>query len=725
MITKLRGEAKSMMVLARLLVSFSLITAVAAAPIITEGKKLLPLPGESFKLDGHDAFILLPPGAGEGTPWVWYAPTLRGLPAKSEVWMFERFLAKGIAIAGIDVGESYGSPAGRKIYSAFYDQLVTNRKFRPKPCLLARSRGGLMLYNWAAENPQSVAGVAGIYPVCNIASYPGVQRAAGAYGMSAKELEAKLTEHNPIDRLELLAKAKVPILHIHGDKDGTVPLEANSAELGRRYKALGGPVEIAVIPGQGHNMWKGWFESQQLTDFAIARALGQPLVAADPVIKAGETARLEGRLLSAAEVTKPNIVLLISDDQAWSDYGFMKHPDIQTPHLDKLAGRSLTFDRGYVSAPLCRPSLASMVTGLYPFQHGITGNDVDGRNKRAELDVPLRKAFHKHPSFIKTLTANGYLAHQSGKWWEGSYADGGFTHGMTHGDPKRGGRHGDAGLAIGRKGLEPVTKFIDGAVEAEKPFLLWYAPFLPHTPHNPPKRLLDKYTKDGRAKDVARYYAMCDWFDETCGELLDYLDAKKLSDNTLVLYICDNGWAAPSTRADDPHQKLWKGYAQRSKSSPYENGIRTPIMVSWPGQVKPGRVGDFAHAIDLFPTIAAAAGVDAPADLPGINLMDSTARKSRKRVFGVCNSTHNMTVGNPDDTLQYLWCVEGDWKVLVRYHGKDTTNYKNLHVWDTAPIRLYNVKDDPHEKVDLAAKNPEIAERLKKEIEGWREKLGS
>ena len=77
---------------------------------------------------------------------------------------------------------------------------------------------------------------------------------------------------------------------------------------------------------------------------------------------------------------------------------------------------------------------------------------------------------------------------------------------------------------------------------------------------------------------------MCEWFDETCGELLGYLDKKEIADNTLVLYICDNGWAAPSTNADDPNQKLWKGYAQRSKSSPYENGIRTPIMVSWPGK---------------------------------------------------------------------------------------------------------------------------------------------
>ena len=90
--------------------------------------------------------------------------------------------------------------------------------------------------------------------------------------------------------------------------------------------------------------------------------------------------------------TKPNIVFILSDDQAWTDYGFMGHPDIKTPHLDKLARASLVFERGYVASPLCRPSLASLVTGLYPFQHGITGNDVDGNNNRAELDAPMQSA---------------------------------------------------------------------------------------------------------------------------------------------------------------------------------------------------------------------------------------------------------------------------------------------------------------------------------------------
>jgi len=422
-----------------------------------------------------------------------------------------------------------------------------------------------------------------------------------------------------------------------------------------------------------------------------------------------------------AEDVKPNVVLIISDDQGWTDYGFMGHAAIRTPHLDALAERSLLFERGYVAAPLCRPSLASMVTGLFPHQHGVTGNDVDGSNNRAALDVPLRAAFHEHPSLVKLLTANGYLAHQSGKWWEGSYRDGGFTHGMTHGDPKRGGRHGDAGLQIGRNGMQPITEFIDLAVEQEKPFFVWYAPFLPHTPHNPPPKLLSKYIRPGRAPDVAKYYAMCEWFDITCGQLLDHIEKKGVANNTLVAYICDNGWAARSTNANDPNQKYWSGYAIRSKGSPYEMGIRTPIMVSWPGRIEPKRSEDLAHAIDLLPTIAAAAGLNAPEGLPGVNLMDSTATANRQRVFGVTHAIHNVTVGDPDDTLQYLWCVEKDWKLIERHHGKDTTTYKNVHIWDTAPLRLYNLRDDPHEKGDLAKSRLEVVERLRDEIETWKE----
>lgn len=239
-------------------------------PTITASQKTLPMRGETFKLDGSDAFVILPKGirnADGAIPWVWYAPTLKGLPAKEEQWMFERFLSAGIAIAGIDVGESYGSPKGTEKYSDFYQYLTTLRNFSKKPCLLARSRGGLMLYSWAARNPESVSGIAGIYPVCNLASYPGIPRAAGAYNLTADQLTAELPKHNPIARLAPLAKANVPIFHLHGDIDKVVPLEENSALLAKRYHELDGKMELEVVRGQGHNMWNGWFQSETLVKF--------------------------------------------------------------------------------------------------------------------------------------------------------------------------------------------------------------------------------------------------------------------------------------------------------------------------------------------------------------------------------------------------------------------------------------------------------------------------
>ena len=252
------------------------------ASVTESGKpalKELPVEGQTFQVKGHTAFLILPKERLQNrpTPWVWYAPTLPGLPGSEERWMFERFLAAGIAIAGVDVGESYGSPQGTAAFSAFHTELVQNRGMARKACLLARSRGGLMLYNWACENPEAVACIAGIYPVCNLTSYPGVAKACGAYDMTAAELTARLAQHNPIDRLAPLAKAKVPIFHIHGDSDAVVPLDQNSDEVAKRYRDLGGPMELVVPPGQGHNMWQGFFQCEELVKFVIKHATSTDL----------------------------------------------------------------------------------------------------------------------------------------------------------------------------------------------------------------------------------------------------------------------------------------------------------------------------------------------------------------------------------------------------------------------------------------------------------------
>ena len=235
--------------------------------------KVLPLPGEILQIQGHTAFVIPPAGKPTGglIPWVWYAPTLPNLPGAAEKWMFERFTQAGIAIAGIDVGESYGSPDGRKLYSALYDELTKNRHFAIKAVMLGRSRGGLMTLSWAEDNPDKVAGFAGVYPVSNLISYPTIVKACGAYHMTPEQLTAHLTEHNPIDRLAALAKAGVPMFAIHGDNDKVVPLDANSGELRKRYEALGGRMQLIIPPGQGHNMWPGFFECQELVAFVIAQ----------------------------------------------------------------------------------------------------------------------------------------------------------------------------------------------------------------------------------------------------------------------------------------------------------------------------------------------------------------------------------------------------------------------------------------------------------------------
>jgi pimeloyl-ACP methyl ester carboxylesterase len=221
-------------------------------------------------LGKHKGFILQPtkPVTGD-RPWVWYAPTIGAYPNRSNEWVLRKLLDRGLCVCGVDVGESYGSPAGRKVFTEFHQRVVREYKLEPKARLLAQSRGGLMLYNWAAENPDKVRCIVGIYPVCDLRSYPGLSKAAGAYGLTAAELERQLPRHNPIDRLEPLAKAGLPILHIHGDADKVVPLEKNSQVVLDRCRALGGTMQLITVPGKGHAEIPEFFQEPRLVQFLL------------------------------------------------------------------------------------------------------------------------------------------------------------------------------------------------------------------------------------------------------------------------------------------------------------------------------------------------------------------------------------------------------------------------------------------------------------------------
>jgi len=249
------------------------------APPTPERKNLI-LPGEVFDVAGRTAFIFTPkdvPPADGPKPWILYSPTLPAYPDKAETWMHEQFVSAGVAVAGIDTGESYGSPAAVEASETLHAEMV-RRGYSTRPAVLGRSRGGLWASAWAIAHPELTAGVGGIYPVYDWRTYPGVSKAAVAYGLTPEELEAQAAALCPIERIDVAARAGVPFCIIHGDEDTVVPLDANSAALKQRYESLGRGdlVHLIVASGQGHSFWDGFFHFQPLVDFLIARAKGQP-----------------------------------------------------------------------------------------------------------------------------------------------------------------------------------------------------------------------------------------------------------------------------------------------------------------------------------------------------------------------------------------------------------------------------------------------------------------
>lgn len=249
----------------------------AAKSKVTGPTPRLVLPGlEQFTVAARPAFVFLPPAEKRATrqPWIFYAPTLPAYPDGAERWMHEQFLAAGIAVAGVDVGEAYGSPKSHAAFDALFQELTEKRGFAPRPCLFGRSRGGLWVSSWAIAHPERVAGIIGIYPVFDFRTYPGLKNAAPAYGLTPDELAARAGELNPISRVRALAIARIPVALIHGDVDKVVPLPENSGEFLRAYKEEGveSLAKLIVLKGQGHNFFEGFFQSQELVDFAIAQA---------------------------------------------------------------------------------------------------------------------------------------------------------------------------------------------------------------------------------------------------------------------------------------------------------------------------------------------------------------------------------------------------------------------------------------------------------------------
>ena len=231
----------------------------------------LPRTAETFEIEGHKGFLYAAPKPAEGKPWLWYAPTLKGVSIVQRKLYFEGLLGAGISIAGFDLGEVRGSPASTEKFTLFYNEMV-QRGWSSKPILLGQSRGGMMMLAWSTKHPDKVRAFVGIYPVCNLASWPlknSKDATLADFSLPEEELVARLREFNPIDNLQGLLANKVPIFIVHGDSDVVVPYDENTRVLRDRYEADGGKITVKLIAGEGHKVSPSFFECQELLDFIL------------------------------------------------------------------------------------------------------------------------------------------------------------------------------------------------------------------------------------------------------------------------------------------------------------------------------------------------------------------------------------------------------------------------------------------------------------------------
>jgi uncharacterized sulfatase len=255
--------------------------------------------------------------------------------------------------------------------------------------------------------------------------------------------------------------------------------------------------------------------------------------------------------------------------------------------------------------------------------------------------------------------------------------------------------------------MKPVFDFIDAA--GAKPYLLWYAPMMPHTPHNPPDRLLAKYASLPTAQ--AKYMAMIEWFDETVGELVAYIDKKGQTNNTLFVFLADNGWVQL-----EGQRAL---YETRAKLSPYDAGLRTPIFFRWKGKITPKRDDKtLATSLDIAPTILAAAGGKIPSEWRG---RDARILGGRNQIYGAMFAHTSVDIAKPAANVKYRWMIKDNWKLIVPqianlavpiWEGRPET------AWAEAP-ELYDLSKDPQETKNLAAEQTNTVKGLLKDLDAW------
>ena len=431
----------------------------------------------------------------------------------------------------------------------------------------------------------------------------------------------------------------------------------------------------------------------------------------------------------------PNIVLIVADDLGYPYTGFMGDTIVQTPNLDKLANMGTVFTNGMVTQSFCAPSLRTIITGLHSETYNLRAEqlrqqfrDSLTRGLSAEDSIIWEKEFQwKSMPFFNTLpkylAEKGYKSFQGGKWWEFNYQNGGFTHGMTKGWTREDRASpdffyklmGNEGLDLGRVTNQPVYDFIEKDA-GDNPFFIWYAPDLPHYPLNAADEYYNIYKNQKLSESAKRYYANITWFDDEVGELMDYFEEKNLMEETLFIYVNDNGWEQ-GPQIEYRHDSLrWHNGGPKGKGSYYDMTFRTPILFTWKETLPHAQVkNELISSMDLLPTILDYLEIQNPKELLGNSLRPNIAKHrdtGHEKVFGrivqLFDSTDKSFMGQP---------ANGYWMRTEKYH----------YVWDIGNKGelLFDMENDPENDRNIATTNQKLTAEFKQDILQWKERIGT
>ena len=436
-----------------------------------------------------------------------------------------------------------------------------------------------------------------------------------------------------------------------------------------------------------------------------------------------------GTVSGAREKTNPNIVFIVIDDLGWSDVGFMGNPVYDTPNLDKLSSESIVFNNAYAPAANCAPSRACIFSGKNTPKHGIytVGSSERGESKTRKL-IPTTNITTLEENFVtiaEALKKNGYTTATMGKWHLG---DDPKTQGF---DVNIGGSHAghpksyfspykNKALKDGEEGEYLTDRLTNEAIgfmksNKDKPFFLYLPYFTVHTPLQGKEHLVSKYkAKLGSDKRFnAKYGAMVESMDENVGKLLRKLKDLNIDENTLVIFMSDNGGLA-SVSSQFP--------LRAGKGSYYEGGIRVPFFVKWPSKIKKYRIDKTPiTGLDIFPTLMDVVNDSTSYDLDGVSLLPLLTKNKALEErplfwhFPVYLQGVNPKKDQARDTLYRTRpgsvIRKGKWK-LHEYFEDNT-------------LELYNLEVDVREQNDVSKDNIEKVKELHNELKAWRNRVNA